>query len=93
MTIAAFALPRLRYLRKLDSGHPTALTSAEWQAILEEIIWTLEAIVDDSAWYGDYQIVAEPSVGKAQSARIAALEDRRQAGCELFGKYFQHLWD
>jgi hypothetical protein len=73
MTIATFTLPRLRYLRKLDSGHPASLTPAEWQAILDEIIWTLEAVVDDSAWN--------------------TLEDRRQAGCELFGKHFQHLWD
>lgn len=83
MTIAAFAAPRLKYLSQIDHGHPCGLTPDEWRAIQDEIIWALEAVADDSSWYGpdyDYE-------------KVRALEERRSKGCKLFGFWFQALWD
>lgn len=44
-TIAKFALPRLRRFKELTCGHPGNLTAEEWDSILDDIIYGLEACI------------------------------------------------
>jgi len=42
-TFTNFILPRLKHYKKMDrAGFPCELTKEEWEAILDEIIWTFE---------------------------------------------------
>lgn len=87
-TIAAFVVPRLKYLKEHNHGYHGD-TEEGWKAIQDEIIWALEAIISDGSWYDGYFDIPP----KERCYKIQALEDRRQAGCELFGKWLQGLWD
>ena len=86
VTIAKFVIPRLRFLRDTNCGHPTHMTEEKWKAIQDEIIWALEMVEDDSRWYNI------PSVVKGDYKAIHNLSDNRQKGCILFGKYLQSFW-
>jgi hypothetical protein len=44
--IAVFAIPLLKKLSKKHMTHPFHMTSEEWKSTLEEIIYSLECIVN-----------------------------------------------
>lgn len=47
VTIATFALPRLRLYKERLQGHPAHLEEAEWYEILDKMIWSLEYVTLD----------------------------------------------
>lgn len=48
VTIASFAAPRLRLFKDRLQGHPDHLEEAEWNEILDKMIWALEYTTSDS---------------------------------------------
>jgi len=52
-----------------------------WENILDEMIWAFSEIqIDDDSWHSDVEAYKK-------------YEERRQRGCELFGKFYTNLWD
>ena len=74
-----------------------------WDWVTGEILWALEEIASDKpgldAFYDQSEVKEGMSVKQMLSAMrvkyddVDAYEKRVQRGCELFGKYFQSLWD
>ena len=73
-----------------------------WEWVLDEMIWALteHATADGDGKFYDHSEVDEEADLMAQVAQIKcdyvgldAYEKRKQKGFELFGKYFQNLWD
>jgi hypothetical protein len=58
-----------------------AHSELRWNEVLDEIIWALEAVLDDDDWY---------SMNKVEQDNYLK---RRDKGLLLFGKYFTNLWD
>lgn len=76
-TTACFMLPRLRRFREIRKSYPNGLTSEEWDAILDEMIFAMNYIVRcENEWVSYDQDEAE----------------RVQKGLELFGEHFRNLW-
>ena len=59
-----------------------------WHWVLDEMIWAMEQIVDDSADGPTNRKWAKGKLDEYQKH-----QERVQRGTKLFGKYFQHLWD
>lgn len=78
-TIAKFTVPRLKRYKEICNGHPCHLTSEEWHNILDKMIYSLEAVIDDKA-------------GFAYADNPTEYYEKIQEGLELFGKYFNDLW-
>lgn len=74
-TFAIVIAPCLRQFREERAGYPSAITSEEWEAILDELVWTFDKLIED-----DTGIISSED------------EKRVQAGMELFGKWYRHLW-
>lgn len=74
-----------------------------WEWVTGEILWALEEIAADKpgldAFYDRSEVKEGMSVKEMLSAmkvkhdEVDAYDKRIQRGCELFGKYFQSLWD
>lgn len=77
--IAANVLPRLKAFRSTTIGCPSGLTEKEWLGILDKMIYAMDKIVQQDDW--------------TWTARWEEESEKVQEGCELFGKYFQALWD
>lgn len=89
-----------------EAGHQ------RWSAILDEMIWAFQQIVDDN-WEDqywsvrpeiDFQEYPEDAGKECTPLRwkvegvcdwdgMRAHQERINRGCELFGKYYQALWD
>ena len=87
LTIAKFALPRLKRFKKVTCGCPGFLCSGDshtndikagmkkWYEILDKIIYAMEIISDDKKWYAP------------------ETDDKKvNEGVKLFGEYFRCLW-
>lgn len=79
-TIAKFTVPRLKRYKEICKGHPCYLTSEEWYDILDKMIYSLEAIINEHEGFV-YHI----------DNRTEYYEKVRE-GIELFGKHFNDLW-
>lgn len=75
---------------------------ARWDYVLDEMIWTMNEIANDegesqfydhSEVHEDVGIQEQINAIKVDHEGLAAYHKRKQKGCELFGKYFQNLWD
>lgn len=73
-----------------------------WEWVLDEMIWTMTEHADgrNQDKFYDHSEVDEEASLSDQIAKIKidyegldAYESRKQRGFELFGKYFQNLWD
>lgn len=72
-----------------------------FEYILDEIIWTMENIVNDktSDFYEHTECDKNMDINeviksiKVDHEGLDAYNKRVQNGCVLFGKYFQNLWD
>jgi hypothetical protein len=73
-----------------------------WEYVLDEMIWTFEQQLDDTAenqFYDHGEKIAGESIMdsverlKVDDAGLKAWADRKQNGYRLFGKYYQALWD
>jgi len=80
--ICKFILPRLIRFKTLNNGFPMGLTSGEWDAILDQMIfafdWSLNCEEDK------YDKLTE----KEQKENWL----RYEVGMQQFAKYFRHLW-
>jgi hypothetical protein len=77
---------------------------AEWDAVLDKMIFSFEHIVDKSDWEkefcsGEFDSnveLGEPGWTGTYICDYAAMEkvhEQIQEGLELFGKYYRNLWD
>jgi len=80
--LARYALPRVRHLRDNNCGHPVDMTMEEWQAVLGNIVYSLELYVADA--FGGVEDMLTYEVSQ---------EPRYRAGLRLFGEHWQKLWD
>lgn len=76
-SIAKFTLPRLQMMRNNSIGYPISLKEAEWNAVLDKIIYSLEMIILDTE-----ECLKLPE----------EVWDDVQKGLDLFGKHFRSLW-
>ena len=73
-----------------------------WEWVLDEMIWALTEHADgtgDSKFYDHSEVDEEADIMeqvekiKCDYEGLDAYNKRKQRGFELFGKYFQNLWD
>ena len=74
-----------------------------WDHVLNEIIWAMQEIADyksgQDVFYDHSEvdetkgIMEQVNAIKVNDVGLNAYNARLQKGCELFGKYFQALWD
>ncbi len=76
LTIAQFALPRLKAFKPFAQSFPSSITSDEWDLILDKMINAFEIMVNGDRW---------PALNDEDALIV-------QEGCELFGKWFTNLW-
>jgi hypothetical protein len=107
-SLSLIAVPLLKQLRKTTHGYPCDLNSPEeWDLILSKIIWAHEQVIESAE--DDFYIVKGElsdnwgkdmvfdSIWKVKpilnAPALMAYQERIDEGLELFGKYYQHLWD
>ena len=82
---------------------------AQWIWVLDQMIWSFEQEIDEEADYKNYYDPYEPGeivegngflnkeeqlkMGKFNTEKHKAFNERKQLGFTLFGKYYQSLWD
>lgn len=73
---------------------------ARWDWILDEMIWTFEALLESPSKFFDHSAVdgtaslnEQINQIKVDSDGLQAWEDRITNGLRLFGKYYRSLWD
>lgn len=73
---------------------------ARWDWILDEMIWTFEAILEGESKFFDHSQVDDNASFKDQINQtkvdtdgLEANEKRITNGLRLFGKYYRSLWD
>lgn len=95
--IARYTLPRLKRFREIASGYPACLDSMEeWYEILDKIIFSFEnTLLEEDHWEKFSEIYGKNFIdlSKSDKEKINQFAKRRQEGFELFGKYFEGLWD
>jgi hypothetical protein len=82
---------------------------AQWIWVLDQMIWSFEQEIDEDGDYKNYYDPYEPGeivegngflnkeeqlkMGKFNTEKHKAFNERKQLGFTLFGKYYQSLWD
>ena len=61
-TIVEFVLPRLIRFREITPGYPANLTLKKWGKILDQIIYSMQAICDE--WEGKEVTLDEKKINK-----------------------------
>jgi hypothetical protein len=73
-----------------------------WDWVLDEMIWAMTEHADgmgEQKFFDHSEVVEEADIMeqmaqiKCDHVGLDAYEKRKQQGFELFGKYFQNLWD
>ena len=79
----------------VDSNH-----FKRWDYILDEMIWTFDALIEGDEKFFDHYAVDNDAPITKQAMQIKIDSDRLDAhhariknGLRLFGKYYQALWD
>ena len=82
--IAKFSLPRVKRFKQLSNGFPGDCTEAEWNIIIDKIIYSLEASLKDfnGNLYADCFVLED----------YEKINKKMDEGFVLFGKYFRDLW-
>lgn len=85
-----FADP-LKSLQKNHYGYPPCLTYRKWSNILKQIVWSFEEVNKDEngELIGKWEDLRDPK----EKEKYLRYQKRLNKGFELFGKYFQNLWD
>lgn len=78
-SIAVIALPLLKRFKERAAGHPWQITMEEWNKILDQMIWSMQMVVEEKDCIGS-------------TTKVKNFYRKLQKGFELFGKYFQSLW-
>jgi hypothetical protein len=81
-TLAEYILPRLKRFREVTYGYPGNITMEEWQVILDKMIYSMQAIVDE---WNNVTIDRTDKDFRKEEVKV-------HQGLCLFGKYFRHLW-
>jgi len=77
--LAEIILPRLKDFKRVNThGYPNGLTESKWDEILNKMLYAFENTVNEP----DFDFNTYDDTQK-----------KIQEGFELFGKYFQSLWD
>jgi len=76
-------LKMLKAYKKVCIGFPGHLTSEEWDEILDKMILGFDRLVNEDT---DYLL-------QCSTKDMVAYHKSIQEACELFGKYFQTLWN
>jgi hypothetical protein len=73
---------------------------ARWDWVLDEMIWTFEAILEGESKFYDHSEVDDNASLRVQlnqmkvdTEGLQANEERITNGLRLFGKYYRSLWD
>ena len=108
-TLAHIILPMLKQLKATKHGYPSQLTEAEWNDILDKMIFSFNSKLHDwedqfhsgehdIAWVdnGDGTCTMERGPNdthKIDVEGMKAYQERINEGFALFGKYYENLWD
>ncbi len=82
-TIAEFVLPRIKRFKEITISYPGHLDKDSWNKILDQMIFSFEAILNE--WN-----LNEPKMTVEERKEY---DKKVQEGLDLFGKYFRDLWD
>lgn len=74
--IAQYVAPRLRRFKELNNGYPGDLTAEEWDDMLDDMIYAMEAVAN------------EDDLDEQKNIDYK----RMQRGLDLFGERFRGLW-
>ena len=85
-TLAPIILPMLIQLKKTMHGYPSELTEELWNEYLDEMIYAFDSKVNKEEVYMRFDIATERDAMEKEQERISN-------GFELFGKYYESLWD
>lgn len=80
----------MRYGDTDDFGIPLNIHE-RWDWVMREMIWAFETHIDDE-WENQFWI-GNPDESQLDIEALKKNAARRQRAFELFGKYFQNLWD
>lgn len=79
--------PHIGKGEETDWGHSDNKAEERWNWIMEEMIWTFGAILDEDDCFYDQETGTWDFEGRK------AHDDRIANGLRLFGKYYRSLWD
>ena len=83
-TIADFVFPRLKRLKELKIGHPYGLTEKSWDKIIDKMLFSLQASIDDAN--------GKVPVSPLNKRKWEAYRKKVMEGRHLFAEYFENLW-
>lgn len=76
-TLSKIIHPALLKFKEENIGYPSGLTEESWNEILDNMIWSFSQISEE------YDSLDNPP----------EYYEKLQSGFELFGKYFNNLWN
>ena len=88
--------------RSPNNGYTDNTVHERWAWVMDEMIWAFEQKVrdDDEEKFYDHSGVdhsadlnTQVTQMKVDRESLEAHQKRKQRGFELFGKYYQNLWD
>ena len=82
--VAEFILPRLKRLKEIKGGYPANLTNAEWDEILNKMIFAFEWSLTDGNMTDEYMAMTDEERDDSW--------EKYKEGMELFAEYFMGLW-
>jgi len=108
-TLAHIVVPMLKQLKATTHGYPSSLTEEEWDNILDDMIFAFESKNNDweqQFYSGDIKFDAvdredgtselvrgHNDTFKVDTEGLEEYQSRITKGFELFGKYYEGLWD
>ena len=98
-TLSHIVVPMLKQLKATKHGHPSQLTEAGWNSILDEMIFAFESkLIDwEDQYYGPFIEDPEKNLGGEfewiDHDGLKSYQERISAGFKLFGEYYENLWD
>ena len=92
-TLALIIHPMLVQLKETKHGYPSNLTEERWNEILDEMIWAFkQKTMDDwnDPYYGP---IVNDEFEWVDYDGLKAHQERMSKAFEMFGKYYESLWD
>lgn len=82
-TIADFILPRLKYYKENNIGHPCDLSMEEWLTILDKMIYAFDSCSSNNAFEDNFEF---------NSPEYQNHREKIREGLKLFAEHFESLW-
>ena len=97
-SLARIILPKIVAYKNMDrSGYPSFVKNAiEWEAILDEIIFSLRYVLYDDCAMNDKEMEEfeqDYNYNEGDPDQWALFQERCAIGLEKFGEVFRSLWD